>query len=171
MIGLQFVSRPPSVSTVELMMTSFKRTQATCFTSHSCCCQSFCARGTPRLTHSSTGDPQTLKGKSGSVSCGGHCSFLSVLVCTSFVCAIQESLMSLRFDFKCDCAPPTILLGLLLCYSKNEDHGIRSHHFMVNRWGKNGYSDRLYFLGLQNRCRWSTPAMKLKDACSLEEKL
>ena len=35
-------------------------------------------------------------------------------------------------------------------HSKNEDHGIWSHHFMVNRWGDNGNSDRLYFLGLQN---------------------
>ena len=32
-------------------------------------------------------------------------------------------------------------------YSKNEDHGIRSHHFMANRWGNNGNNDRLYFLG------------------------
>ena len=30
---------------------------------------------------------------------------------------------------------------------KNEDHGIRSHNFMANRWGNNGNSDRLYFLG------------------------
>ena len=28
------------------------------------------------------------------------------------------------------------------------------HHFMANRWGNNGNSDRLYFLGLQNHCRW-----------------
>ena len=34
------------------------------------------------------------------------------------------------------------------------DHGIQSHHFMANRWGNNGNSDGLYFLGLQNRCRW-----------------
>ena len=27
-------------------------------------------------------------------------------------------------------------------------------HSMVNRWGNNGNSDRLYFLGLQNHCRW-----------------
>ena len=39
-------------------------------------------------------------------------------------------------------------------HSKNEDHGIQSHHFMTNRWGNNGNSDRLYFLGLQNHCRW-----------------
>ena len=38
--------------------------------------------------------------------------------------------------------------------SKNEDHGIWSHHFMANRWGKSGNSGRFYFLGLQNHCRW-----------------
>ena len=26
--------------------------------------------------------------------------------------------------------------------------------FMVNRWGNNGNSEILYFLGLQNHCRW-----------------
>ena len=31
-------------------------------------------------------------------------------------------------------------------------------------------TERLYFGGLQNHCRWWL-AMKLKDACSLEEKL
>ena len=36
----------------------------------------------------------------------------------------------------------------------NIQSGNRSHHFMVNRWGNNGNSDRLYFLGLQNHCRW-----------------
>ena len=25
---------------------------------------------------------------------------------------------------------------------------------MANRWGKNGNSDRFYFVGLQNHCRW-----------------
>ena len=39
-------------------------------------------------------------------------------------------------------------------HSKNEDHGMLSHHFMANRWGKKGNSERLYFLGLQNHCRW-----------------
>ena len=32
-------------------------------------------------------------------------------------------------------------------HSENEDHGIRSHHFMRNRWGNSGNSVRLYFLG------------------------
>ena len=31
---------------------------------------------------------------------------------------------------------------------------IRPHHFMANRWGNNGNSDRLYFWGLKNHCRW-----------------
>ena len=31
---------------------------------------------------------------------------------------------------------------------------IWSHHFMANRWGNNGNSDRLYFGGLQNHSRW-----------------
>ena len=56
-------------------------------------------------------------------------------------------------------------------HSKNEDHGIQSHYVMANRWGNNGNSDRLYFPGLQNHCRWWLLAMKLKDACSLEDKL
>ena len=29
-----------------------------------------------------------------------------------------------------------------------------SHHFMANRWGDNENSDGLYFIGLQNHCRW-----------------
>ena len=43
--------------------------------------------------------------------------------------------------------------GLKLSIPKNEDHGILSHHLMANRWGNNGNSDSLYFLGLQNHCR------------------
>ena len=39
-------------------------------------------------------------------------------------------------------------------HSENEDHGIWSHHFMGNRWGNNRNSDRLYFGGLKNHCRW-----------------
>ena len=34
-------------------------------------------------------------------------------------------------------------------HSKNKDHGIWSHYFLANRWGKSGNSDRFYFLGLQ----------------------
>ena len=45
--------------------------------------------------------------------------------------------------------------------SKNQDHGIQSHHFMANRWGNNGNSDRLYFLGSK---------LTVDDDCSHEIK-
>ena len=34
------------------------------------------------------------------------------------------------------------------------DRDIWSHHFMANRWGNNGNSERVCFFGLQNHCRW-----------------
>ena len=33
---------------------------------------------------------------------------------------------------------------------------------MANRWGNSGNSDRLYFLGLQNHCRWWLQPWNLK---------
>ena len=61
--------------------------------------------------------------------------------------------------------------GLKLNIQKTKIMTSGPHHFMANRWGNNGNSGRFYFLGLQNHCRWLTTAMKLKDACSLEEML
>ena len=55
-------------------------------------------------------------------------------------------------------------------HSKNEDHGIWFHHFMANRWGNNGNSDRLFSWAAKS-LQMMTAAVKLKDACSLEEKL
>ena len=56
-------------------------------------------------------------------------------------------------------------------HSENEDHGIRSHHFMGNRWGNSGNSVRLYFCGAPKSLQMVIAAMKLKDAYSLEGKL
>ena len=39
-------------------------------------------------------------------------------------------------------------------HSENKDHGIWSHHFMANRWENSANSGGLYFLELQNHCRW-----------------
>ena len=47
-------------------------------------------------------------------------------------------------------------------HSKNKDHDIWSHHFIANRWGNNGNSDRLYFLGIQNHCEWWLQPWNLK---------
>jgi len=41
---------------------------------------------------------------------------------------------------------------------------------MGNRWGNNGNSDRLFW-GAPKSLEIVTADMKLKDACSLEEKL
>ena len=59
--------------------------------------------------------------------------------------------------------------GLKLNIQKNY-HGIQSHYFMANRWGNNGNSDTLFSWAAKS-LQMVTAAMKLKDACSLEEKL
>ena len=81
-----------------LMVTSTKRTDAACCASHICCSQSPCPRGRPLLIHASAGDPQILRGRSGSVSCCNHQSFPLVLVLTRFVCALQEFLACVWID-------------------------------------------------------------------------
>ena len=55
-------------------------------------------------------------------------------------------------------------------HSENEDHGIWSHHFVANRWGNNGNSERLCFWASKS-LQMVTAAIKLKDAYSLEDKL
>ena len=45
-----------------------------------------------------------------------------------------------------------------------------SSPIMANRWGNNGNSEKL-LLGVPKSLQMLTAAMKLKDACSLEEKL
>ena len=55
-------------------------------------------------------------------------------------------------------------------HSENKYHGIWSLHFMVNSWGSNGNSERL-FSWAPKSLKMVTSAMKLKDAYSLERKL
>ena len=59
-------------------------------------------------------------------------------------------------------------VGLKLNVQKTK---IWSYNFMANRWGNNGNSERVYFLGLQKSLQMVTTAMKLKDTYSLKEKL
>ena len=44
-------------------------------------------------------------------------------------------------------------VGLILNIHKKKIMA-SGHHFMAKSWGNNGKSDRQYFLGLQNHCRW-----------------
>ena len=80
---------------------------------------------------------------------------------------VEEELKSLLMKVK----EESEKVGLKLKHSEIKDHGIWSNHFMANRWVNNGNSGRLYFLGLQKSLQILTAAMKLKDACPLEEKL
>ena len=59
-------------------------------------------------------------------------------------------------------------VGLKLSIQKTEI--MTTHHLMANRWGNNGNSDRLFW-GSPKSLQMLTAAMKLKDACFLEEKL
>ena len=69
---------------------------------------------------------------------------------TTLMAESEEELKSLLMKVKEESEEA----GLKLNIQKNEDHGIRSHRFMANRWGNSGNSVRLYFGGLQNHCRW-----------------
>ena len=50
----------------------------------------------------------------------------------------RKSLLRVKEDWK---------IWLETQHSKNKGHGIQSHHFMANGWGKSGNSYRFYFLG------------------------
>ena len=62
-------------------------------------------------------------------------------------------------------------VGLKVNIQKTKIMASGSHHFMANRWGNSGNSYRLYFWGAPKSLQMVTAAMKLKDTCSLEEKL
>ena len=83
---------------------------------------------------------------------------------TTLMAESKEELKSLLMKVK----EESEKVGLKLNIQKMK---IRSHHFMANRWGNSGNSDRLYFSGLQKSLQMVTAAMKPKDAYSLEGKL
>ena len=69
-IVLQFVSHLLSGSMVGLMVNSSKKAYATHCVTQVCCTQSSCPCCRPLVTHTSAGDTQKLKGRSGWVSVG-----------------------------------------------------------------------------------------------------
>ena len=70
---------------------------------------------------------------------------------TTLMAESEEELKSLLMKVKDESEKVGLKLDV---DSENKDHGIRSHHFMGNRWGNSGNSVTLYFWGLQNHCRW-----------------
>ena len=80
---------------------------------------------------------------------------------TTLIAESKEKLKSLLMKVKVESEKAGLTLNI--------QNGIQSHHFMANRWGNNGNSDR--FSWTPKSLQMMTAAMKLKDACSLEEKL
>ena len=67
---------------------------------------------------------------------------------TTFMAESNKELKSLLMKMK----EESENVGLRLNIQKTKI--MASGPIMANRWGKNGNSDRLYFWGLQNHCRW-----------------
>ena len=67
---------------------------------------------------------------------------------TTLMVENEEELESLLMKVKEESEKAGLKLNI-----QEKDHGIQSHNFVANKWGNNGNSDRLYFLGLQNHCR------------------
>ena len=82
---------------------------------------------------------------------------------TTLMVKSEEELKTLLMKVKVESEK----VGLKLNFSENEDHGIRSHHFMGNRWGN---CPTLFFWAPKS-LQMVTAAMKLKNAYSLEGKL
>ena len=78
----------------------------------------------------------------------------------------EEELKSLLMKVKENSEKAGLKLNIKKLRSCNQ-----SHHFMANRWGNDGNSERLYFGEAPKSLHMVTAAMKFKDACSLEEKL
>ena len=73
---------------------------------------------------------------------------------TTLMAESEEKLKSLLMKVKEESKKVKRKSWLKAQHSENEDHGIRSLHFLGNRWGNSRNSVRLYFWGLQNHCRW-----------------
>ena len=69
---------------------------------------------------------------------------------TTLMAESEEELKSLLMKVK----EENEKAGLILSIQKAKIMASSPIPCMVNRWRNNGNSDRLYFLGLQNHCRW-----------------
>ena len=97
---------------------------------------------------------------------GGNTNNLRYADDTTLMAESKEELKSFLIKVK----EESEKVGLKLKHSENQDHGIRSHHFMADRWKNSGNSIRLS-LGAAKSLQMVIIAMELKDAYSLEGKL
>ena len=84
---------------------------------------------------------------------------------TTLMAESEEEIKSLLMKVK----EESEKVGLKLNIQKTKI--IWSHHFMGNRWGNNGNSDKTFIFWAPISLQMVNAIMKLKDACSLEEKL
>ena len=69
---------------------------------------------------------------------------------TTLMAESEEELKSLLMKVK----EESEKVGLKLNIQKTKIMASNPITSWANRWGNNGKSDRLYFLGLENHCRW-----------------
>ena len=69
---------------------------------------------------------------------------------TTLMAESEEELKSLWIKVK----EESEKVGLKLNIQKTKIMASSPIYFMANRWGNSGNSERLYFGGLQNHCRW-----------------
>ena len=85
---------------------------------------------------------------------------------TTLMAESEEELKSLLMKVK----EESEKVGLKLNIQKTKIMVSGPINFMANRWGNSGNCERLYFW-VPKSLQMVTAAMKLKDTCSLEEKL
>ena len=82
---------------------------------------------------------------------------------TTVMAESKEELKSLLMKLKEESEKVGLKLNIQKTQKRSEkfrkDHGIWSHHFVTNRWGNNGNSDRLYFWGAPKSLQVGTAAM------------
>ena len=67
---------------------------------------------------------------------------------TTLMAESEEELRSLFMKVKEESEKDDLKLSI-----QKTKISVWSYHFMANRWGNNGNSERFYFLGLQNHCK------------------
>ena len=83
---------------------------------------------------------------------------------TTFMAESEEELKSLLMKVKVESEKADLKLNI-------QKTKIMASHFMRNRWGNIWNSGWLYFWGAPKSLQMVIAAMKLKDACSLEENI
>ena len=69
---------------------------------------------------------------------------------TTLMAESEEELKRLLMNVKEESEKASLKLN----FQKTKFMASSSHHFMANRQGNSGNSERRYYFGLQNHCRW-----------------